>query len=67
MSITYGIDSLPAHSPLIENAAATLAAVVFAATPGSFLVDFLPILKYVPAWFPGRLHDHGTVDVHSCC
>ncbi|KAJ7923381.1 cytochrome P450 [Mycena leptocephala] len=53
MSITYGIDSLPAHSPLIENAAATLAAVVFAATPGSFLVDFLPILKYVPAWFPG--------------
>ncbi|EMD37284.1 hypothetical protein CERSUDRAFT_153831 [Gelatoporia subvermispora B] len=24
-----------------------------AATPGSYLVDTLPMLKYVPAWFPG--------------
>ena len=21
--------------------------------PGAFLVDFIPILKYVPEWFPG--------------
>ena len=24
-----------------------------AAVPGAFLVDALPILKYVPSWFPG--------------
>ena len=22
-------------------------------TPGAFLVDIIPILKYVPEWFPG--------------
>ena len=24
-----------------------------AGIPGAFLVDLIPILKYVPAWFPG--------------
>lgn len=24
-----------------------------AGVPGAFLVDIMPILKYVPAWFPG--------------
>ena len=24
-----------------------------AGIPGAFLVDLLPILKYVPSWFPG--------------
>ncbi len=26
---------------------------VSAARPGQYLVDFIPILKYVPEWFPG--------------
>ncbi|KAJ0268694.1 hypothetical protein CBS470a_013809 [Colletotrichum nupharicola] len=25
----------------------------YAATPGNFLVDIIPILRYVPEWFPG--------------
>ena len=25
----------------------------FAARPGAYLVDFIPLLKYVPEWFPG--------------
>jgi hypothetical protein len=27
--------------------------VVAAAIPGAFLVDVIPLLKYVPEWFPG--------------
>ncbi|KAJ7765339.1 cytochrome P450 [Mycena metata] len=53
MSIAYGIETLPAQDPLIETAAANLAAVVAAATPGSYLVDVLPFLKHIPAWVPG--------------
>ncbi|KAJ7032376.1 cytochrome P450 [Mycena alexandri] len=53
MSIAYGIETLRAQDPLIETAAASLAAVVVAANPGSFLVDVLPFLKHVPAWVPG--------------
>ncbi|KAJ7185204.1 cytochrome P450 [Mycena filopes] len=53
MSIAYGIESLPTQDPLIEVAAAALAGVVVAANPGTFLVDVLPFLKYIPAWLPG--------------
>ena len=27
--------------------------IAIAAVPGSFLIDFIPALKYVPSWFPG--------------
>ncbi|KAJ7091701.1 cytochrome P450 [Mycena crocata] len=58
MSITYGIDSLSPSDPLIKIPADTLAAVLFAATPGSYVVDFLPILKHIPSWFPGAGFKH---------
>lgn len=53
MSITYGIDTLPERDPYVTAAEDALHAVVMAAIPGTFLVDSLPFLKYVPAWFPG--------------
>ncbi|KAJ7064665.1 cytochrome P450 [Mycena amicta] len=54
MSLAYGIDVRQAdQAPLVETAARTLAAVVGAATLGTYFVDILPILKYVPTWFPG--------------
>ncbi|KAJ7075424.1 cytochrome P450 [Mycena belliarum] len=45
--------------PITENdrfvrvAEAAQLAMVSAARPGAYLVDLLPILKYVPEWFPG--------------
>ncbi|KAJ7160593.1 cytochrome P450 [Mycena crocata] len=53
MSIAYGLNVLPASDPLIGLAETTLIAAVVAATPGSFFVDFLPMLKHVPTWMPG--------------
>lgn len=53
MSLAYGIDVLPERDPLVELAAETLAAAVQASNPGSFLVDFIPLLKHVPGWLPG--------------
>ncbi|KAK0448479.1 cytochrome P450 [Desarmillaria tabescens] len=53
MSITYGIDTLPEGDPFVAAAEDALHTVSIAAVPGTFLVDFLPFLKYVPEWFPG--------------
>ncbi|KAG7440087.1 cytochrome P450 [Guyanagaster necrorhizus] len=53
MSITYGIDILPDGDPFVAVAEDAMHTVGLAVVPGTFLVDFLPILKYVPEWFPG--------------
>ncbi|KAK0213184.1 cytochrome P450 [Desarmillaria ectypa] len=33
-------------------------AMVSTARPGAYLVDFIPLLKYVPEWFPGAHFQH---------
>ena len=51
--MTYGINVRPYNDPFIvvaEEAVETAAELLIA---GAFLVDILPILKYVPDWFPG--------------
>lgn len=53
MDITYGIEVLPENDPYIQTAEAALEAVHRASTPGAFLVDMFPLLKFVPAWTPG--------------
>ncbi|KAF8513884.1 cytochrome P450 [Gautieria morchelliformis] len=53
MEIIYGIDVLPTGDPYIQLAEDAMAAASSAAIPGTFLVDTLPILKYVPEWMPG--------------
>ncbi|KAF8506214.1 cytochrome P450 [Gautieria morchelliformis] len=53
MEITYGIDVLPSGDPYIQLAEQATEASESALIPGSFLVDILPILKYVPEWMPG--------------
>ncbi|KAF4616266.1 hypothetical protein D9613_008317 [Agrocybe pediades] len=53
MSIAYGIDVLPKDDPYITAAEQGVHPLVAAGVPGAFLVDVLPILKYVPEWVPG--------------
>ncbi|KAF9558598.1 cytochrome P450 [Agrocybe pediades] len=53
MSLAYGLNIKPENDPFIklaEEAAGTISAV---AVPGAFLVDMIPVLKYVPEWVPG--------------
>ncbi|GJJ06136.1 hypothetical protein Clacol_000325 [Clathrus columnatus] len=52
-AITYGIKLLSDNDPLIELSETTVHKITQAAIPGKYLADFLPFLKYVPAWFPG--------------
>ncbi|KAF5335103.1 hypothetical protein D9611_010868 [Ephemerocybe angulata] len=51
--ILYGVDVKSVTDPFISDAIEVSEAFAEAATPGRFMVDNLPILKYVPSWVPG--------------
>ncbi|KAF8643343.1 hypothetical protein AX16_009072 [Volvariella volvacea WC 439] len=53
LSITYGIEALPKNDPFLDNGEKAVHSFSIAAVPGRFLVDALPMLKYVPEWMPG--------------
>jgi hypothetical protein len=53
MSVTYGLPVLESDDPYITLAEEVLQGASEAGIPGTFLVDLLPFLKYVPSWFPG--------------
>ena len=51
--MTYSINVRPCNDPYIKIAEEAMGAVAELLIPGAFLVDIIPILKYVPEWFPG--------------
>ena len=53
MEICYGITILEHNDPYISIAKEAIGGIAEAGVPGAFLVDLLPVLKYVPSWFPG--------------
>jgi hypothetical protein len=53
MKIGYGISVQESDDPYISIAEEALKGVADAGIPGTSLVDLLPIVKYVPSWFPG--------------
>ncbi|TEB22313.1 cytochrome P450 [Coprinellus micaceus] len=53
MSLSYGIDIQPKDDPYIQTSTEGVHPLMAAGVPGAFLVDTLPVLKYVPSWFPG--------------
>lgn len=53
MSIAYGIKIKGFDDPYIVNVEESIKGFNIAGVPGSFLVDLIPALKYVPSWFPG--------------
>ncbi|KAF8872233.1 cytochrome P450 [Infundibulicybe gibba] len=53
MDIAYGIKVEDTNDPYITIAEEGLAGLAEAGVPGTFLVDLIPMLNYVPAWMPG--------------
>ncbi|KAJ7607915.1 cytochrome P450 [Roridomyces roridus] len=53
MESAYGIDVLPQNDPYVNLAERAIHSIAYALVPGRFLVDSLPMLKYIPGWFPG--------------
>ncbi|KAJ7189269.1 cytochrome P450 [Mycena filopes] len=53
ISLTYGINVRAVDDPYIALAEHAVHVGTTAAAPGTFWVDSMPLLKYVPEWFPG--------------
>ncbi|EEB92238.1 hypothetical protein MPER_09282, partial [Moniliophthora perniciosa FA553] len=53
MSIAYGIEVKPDNDPWVSLAEAAIKPLIDALVPGAFLVDSIPLLRYVPSWMPG--------------
>ena len=53
MSMTYGIDIKQTDDPFIDLAEAAVESASQATAPGAFLVDMIPMLKYIPEFMPG--------------
>ena len=51
--MTYSISVRPYNDPYTAIAEESTAALAELVIDGAFLGDILPILKYVPDWFPG--------------
>jgi hypothetical protein len=53
LSMTYSINVRPYNDPYIKIVEEGVGAAGELLIFGAFLVDIIPILKYVPKWFPG--------------
>lgn len=55
LRIAYGyeLQDVNGHDPLVDLVDAAIGQFSASTLPGAWLVDVMPILKYVPVWFPG--------------
>lgn len=53
MEMTYGINIATREDKYLQAVEVAMDGLKRAAVPGAFLVDTIPILRYIPEWFPG--------------
>ncbi|KAF9447574.1 cytochrome P450 [Macrolepiota fuliginosa MF-IS2] len=53
ITLAYGIDVKSIDDPYIKVSEHAIDLLNNASAPGKYLVDAIPLLKYVPEWFPG--------------
>jgi hypothetical protein len=53
LTAAYGADVELDNDPLVTLAEETLKIAELLARPGHYLVDAVPMLQYLPRWFPG--------------
>ncbi|KAF9261893.1 cytochrome P450 [Marasmius fiardii PR-910] len=53
LEVVYGYHIQDDNDPYVQLADNAMEAAREAGIPGSFLVDYIPLLKHLPAWFPG--------------
>ena len=51
--MTYSINIHPYNDPHVKIVEEAVRSTTELLIPGAFFVDIIPILKYVPEWFPG--------------
>ena len=66
VSMTYSINVQPHDDSYVKIAEEALDAISELLIPGAFLVDIIPILKYVPEWFPGAKFQSKAARMRKC-
>ncbi|KAL5638401.1 hypothetical protein ACGC1H_005175 [Rhizoctonia solani] len=62
LSSVYGYTVDDTHDPLVRDNATIVKNFGVAGIPGNFMVNFIPLLKYVPEWFPGAQWKRNIVE-----
>ncbi|KAJ3552902.1 hypothetical protein NM688_g3907 [Phlebia brevispora] len=53
LKMSYGYDVVDGEDPMVDLVDRAVQGFIYSSSPGAFLVDIIPILRYVPSWFPG--------------
>ncbi|KZW01599.1 cytochrome P450 [Exidia glandulosa HHB12029] len=53
LNLSYGIEVAPKNDPWIVLADESIESIAKGGLPGSYFVDWLPVFKHLPEWFPG--------------
>ncbi|KAF9227082.1 cytochrome P450 [Gyrodon lividus] len=53
LKISHGYSVKDGNDPFVEMADQAMVNFSLVTTPGGFLVDLIPVLRYLPEWFPG--------------
>ncbi|TEB31969.1 cytochrome P450 [Coprinellus micaceus] len=65
LSIAYGIRTQQENDLYIKTAEDAVHSIAATAVPGAFLVDSIPLLRYVPAWLPGASFRRKACEWHK--
>ncbi|KAJ3560613.1 hypothetical protein NP233_g10721 [Leucocoprinus birnbaumii] len=65
LSMTYGLPVRRFNDPLMHESTEAVAIAMGASSPGKYLVNVIPALKYVPKWFPGAGFKRWAPVAHS--
>ena len=61
LKVTYGYPVQEHNDYLVNIADVSLSNFAQAISPGAFIVDMVPVLQYLPRWFPGMTNYWRTV------
>ncbi|EKM58562.1 uncharacterized protein PHACADRAFT_253005 [Phanerochaete carnosa HHB-10118-sp] len=53
LGVTYGMDIRDNSDPYVVLAKKAMHSIVRATTPGSYMVEYVPFMRYIPSWAPG--------------
>ncbi len=64
-AMTYGLPVRRTRDSLVETAEKAFQAISVAGGAGTYLVNVLPVLKYVPGWIPGVTFKKAAQEIHT--
>ncbi|EKM58533.1 uncharacterized protein PHACADRAFT_252949 [Phanerochaete carnosa HHB-10118-sp] len=65
LGITFGMEIQDHNNLYVLLAEKAINRLLVAATPGSYMVDSIPLMRYIPSWAPGGQFKHEAADLNE--